>query len=579
MKKAVLSFFVFCSLLTHAQHPYTTSRPDLLEAVQKSRDTWLHCTTIFEGNGVDLEQKIIGYFSAFLNNPAAGLKVIAHVRSRIGHHIQLQLLYRNIPVYGSYIKVNIGTGGGVIAAMSRMANVSGWPEAGMGAVPGEAMWLDDGGKPLAAYRTYVQGFEIMRDMKGQVLFTRDLKMGAMSDDTLVSGSVFLPDPVSPFSHEYGDSATYVDNDDSCSAVLDRRLTVTFPASFTDSFRLENKYSRITDINYPNDMPPASATPVFDFKRCDTGFEAVMATFHIYNTQQYIQSIGFDSIVNYQIPVDPHSGIADNSYFMFTPDTALHFGLGGVDDAEDADIIVHEYTHAICHSINPSGVNTQERRALEEGMCDAMAAGYSRAYTPFNWKLFANWDGHNEYWNGRNCGVGKTYDNFDENLSFYSNSEIWSCTMCDLIEETGRDTAMMLMLTMQYLITPSSTMPEAAQLLVKADSLLFNSFNTWKIYNILFARRLDTLHAGISKLSQAPLFIRNSAGFAEGLAAAEIEAHGADLTLYDMAGRIVLYLPSSPGIHRISPASLPPGIYSAVLSGNGEVRAVKLARHH
>ncbi|MEZ4916786.1 MAG: hypothetical protein R2836_07345 [Chitinophagales bacterium] len=55
----------------------------------------------------------------------------------------------------------------------------------------------------------------------------------------------------------------------------------------------------------------------------------------------------------QISVDTHGNNgADNSFFSPATPLRLIFGEGGVDDAEDADVIIHEYGHAISHFAAP-----------------------------------------------------------------------------------------------------------------------------------------------------------------------------------------------------------------------------------
>ena len=69
-----------------------------------------------------------------------------------------------------------------------------------------------------------------------------------------------------------------------------------------------------------------------------------------------------------VVADSHGTMADNSYFA-NP-SSLYLGTGGVDDAEDADVIVHEYTHFLSWNANQSnGSNaTLERQAIDEGLC-------------------------------------------------------------------------------------------------------------------------------------------------------------------------------------------------------------------
>ena len=76
----------------------------------------------------------------------------------------------------------------------------------------------------------------------------------------------------------------------------------------------------------------------------------MAYFQINRAESYIQSLGFgDATAN---GIDDRAQVAvadafkdDNSFY--SPATRkIKYGSGGVDDAEDADVILHEYGHAI-----------------------------------------------------------------------------------------------------------------------------------------------------------------------------------------------------------------------------------------
>ena len=76
----------------------------------------------------------------------------------------------------------------------------------------------------------------------------------------------------------------------------------------------------------------------------------MAYYWITEAQSYIQSLGFGST---RRPVNMTSQAVrinqwgqDNSFATDHPKNELRFGKGGVDDAEDAEVILHEYGHAI-----------------------------------------------------------------------------------------------------------------------------------------------------------------------------------------------------------------------------------------
>ncbi len=103
----------------------------------------------------------------------------------------------------------------------------------------------------------------------------------------------------------------------------------------------------------------STTNTFDYLRHDDRFEQVMGYFWVNQAQEYLQSLGFGSTLR---PVNAHSqdlridqyGL-DNSYQTDKQDY-IRLGKGGVDDAEDAEVIVHEYGHAV-HSSQVAGFGT------------------------------------------------------------------------------------------------------------------------------------------------------------------------------------------------------------------------------
>ena len=66
---------------------------------------------------------------------------------------------------------------------------------------------------------------------------------------------------------------------------------------------------------------------------------------------------------------------DNSFATVHPKNELRFGKGGVDDAEDAEVILHEYGHAIHFSQNFSFAS-EEAGAISEGFGDYWAVTVS-----------------------------------------------------------------------------------------------------------------------------------------------------------------------------------------------------------
>ena len=151
-------------------------------------------------------------------------------------------------------------------------------------------------------------------------------------------------------------------------------------------------------------------PARDFSsitRTDDRFEAVMAYFHIDRAQAYLQSLGFsrrrgNSLVDRQIPVRVNFINDDNSYFEARR-RDITLGTGGVDDGEDADVVVHEYLHAVIEDASRSFalasiLESEQAGAIAEGIGDYFAVSIAERFRPsrgFRAGCFAAWDRQGE----------------------------------------------------------------------------------------------------------------------------------------------------------------------------------------
>jgi hypothetical protein len=183
-----------------------------------------------------------------------------------------------------------------------------------------------------------------------------------------------------------------------------------------TYSLDGPWVTIVNIEAPSTAPSTTTTGSWTALRGNNAFNDVMTYFHIDQNQRYLQSLGYSGSTGIQYgPIQADSdGLngADNSYYV-PSENWLSFGHGGVDDNEDADVILHEYGHAITFDIIPSW-GGGDTGAIGEGFGDYWGASYSATTTngmAFHPEWAFSWDGHSaDTWSGRFLNMTNlTYD--------------------------------------------------------------------------------------------------------------------------------------------------------------------------
>ena len=405
-------------------------------------------------------------------------------------------------------------------------------------------------------------------------------------DTLVAAKVFKPDPLTTLNKQYG--GIYIDNNDVNDTWINNAyFTVNLPISFNDSsqlFLLENGFVRIEDFESPNILPTTNTTPNFIFTRNQPGFEECNIVYHITKFQNYIASIGYDTLLTDGITADAHGQFGtDNSVFVRNGgNPTLSFGTGGVDDAEDADVIIHEYCHGISWSANGNDNFSNERAGLDEGVADYFATSYSRSLNTYNWENMFSWDGHNSFWTGR---IANTTRNYGTTNDMYQLGEIWNSAMSAISTNLGNFITDRLMLESLHFFTNNTTLPEAAMYVLKADTLLFNGINVpnicahFQLRNILNSNCLPVSIAEIQNSSVCQLV--NTMGFAKGENSLSIlfpNYTNGSYVITDMTGKTIAkeLFRSSKNL-AISPEKLQTGIYLLTLKIGTQTQTFKIAK--
>ena len=413
-----------------------------------------------------------------------------------------------------------------------------------------------------------------------------------TSDTTAQALVFLPDPLTSAEKYY--VPPYLDNDDEDSDALNaERFPVEIEVTYEDGFFfLKNPYIIIDDnISSPkNDPPPVNSDGNFRFTRSQSGFEDVNVLYHITEYQKYIQSLGFDDLCNKQLKADPHAANGeDNSYFSYGSGSIL-FGEGGVDDAEDADVIIHEYGHALSQDASPnSNIGADhERLALDEAYGDYFAVSYGLNFSDFRWNEVYTWDGHNEYWGGRDVNTDKHYPedlSVSPNKDIYQDSEIFSAALMDIHEELGPELADKLVLQSLYFNTGETTFQEAALNVLTADEALFDGANRNTVLTALCGRGLIELTslcdtALIEQLVESTIL--NKMGFMEGLEdpvlLLPLTTENVEVSVVNMNGQLVdKWKQDNNQAMTLPLKNYGPGIYIVTLKSNNEDKKFKLVK--
>src|SRR3954447_4753854 len=186
-----------------------------------------------------------------------------------------------------------------------------------------------------------------------------------------SAQVFVPNPVQSLGDE-----SLTDQKDADSAVPAAAYHAVTLTKLDGSGFLRGDYANVTS---ETGNPAFSPTNTFRYTRHQDEFEQVMAYYWITEAQRYIHSLGFGesrrAINNGPQAVRINQWGQDNSFATDRPKNELRFGKGGVDDAEDAEVILHEYGHAI-HFAQNFSFASEEAGAISEGFGDYWAVTVS-----------------------------------------------------------------------------------------------------------------------------------------------------------------------------------------------------------
>jgi len=281
--------------------------------------------------------------------------------------------------------------------------------------------------------------------------------------------VFLPNPVADLGDE-----TLTDQKDADYAALAAAYHDVVLTNLDGSGFLVGDWAQV--ISETGD-PAYSAANDFRYHRNDDRFEQVMAYYWVTEAQKYIQSLGFGTSrrsVNMKSQRVRINQLGIDNSFATTHKDELRFGKGGVDDAEDAEVILHEYGHAI-HFSQQFVFGSEEAGAISEGFGDywAVTVGMVVAPTP-DPACVADWDSVSYTTSVPHClRRVDTSLHYPEDLNgeVHHDGQIWSRALWDIRQALGNIKADTVIVEAQFGF-PGTTMRDLASTTVAVASNLY-----------------------------------------------------------------------------------------------------------
>jgi hypothetical protein len=293
-----------------------------------------------------------------------------------------------------------------------------------------------------------------------------------------TGTVFFPNPVQQLGNE-----DLTDNKDADSAAFAAAYTRVPLTHLDNSGTLTGDYVRVKSTTGKAVRLVGGTLP--DWHRDVDQFEQVMGYYWVTTAQEYLQHLGFGSslrpVNQRQIELRINQFGGDNSFFRDDKGDLITLGKGGVDDAEDAEVIVHEYGHSVQDAQVPGFGTNNESGAIGEAFSDYLAVVVT------SWKTgvptltpeacVADWDSVSYTSTTPHClrriDGNKHYPE-DLKDDVHRDGEIWSRALWDIRQALGDTQASTLIVEAQFDFAVDTSFAHAATATVATAQRLYGT---------------------------------------------------------------------------------------------------------
>ena len=434
------------------------------------------------------------------------LELVRSFESPAGRHFVFQQRYRGVPVFGAAVRVHFNDSGSVIAVNNtsvpgidldsvtprigaegaltiarRAAGVGRHPDSPDPSEPAVELGISaDGGVPTLAWEielpTSGATWQVFVDAQSGALLAPPLDINRYATGT---GQVFRVNAVVATHNN-----ALTDDNDAASAVPGSAYSIVTLQGLAGTGYLEGAYASSDGTK----RRAFSAGNTFVFDRSNDGFSETMGYYYLDYSQRYIQSLGFGNVNNRRQSFSVNRFKPDNSFY--SPKTKdLTFGLGGVDDAEDADVIWHEYGHSIQDNQVPGFGTTLQAGSMGEGFGDYWAGSVGAQLSGgFQDLCLAEWDATS--YSSSNPPCLRRLDStkhYPESVAgeVHDDGEMWSASLWQIRSAIGAARADKVILQAHFLLTPGASFSDGSNALVTAArNLGYTNGEVNQIRNIL-----------------------------------------------------------------------------------------------
>jgi len=433
-----------------------------------------------------------------MSGDTGDLALVRSFDSLIGEHFIFEQTYRGIPVYGAQVSIHFDRAGDIVSV-----NNSYQPGVALRSVTPTLNRTDAQARVSGLIKNASKSDSTLVALGLNGTFTLVWRVVVSTDgptwesfiDATYGKALIGPRDINRYVNGTGQVynvnaivATHdnslLDNADSASAVPAAAYRIVTLQGLLGNGHLDGTYASSSKTK----KQVSDAGNIFIFDRSNDGFSETMGYYYIDYAERYIQSLGFNNVNNRQQVFAVNRLKIDNSFYS-PSSTEISLGLGGVDDAEDAEVILHEYGHSIQDNQVPNFGSSLEGGSMGEGFGDYWAASVGAQFSGgFQDLCLAEWDATS--YSSSNPPCLRRLDgtkHYPEDLAgeVHDDGEIWSAALWQIRTAIGATNSDKVVLASHFLLSPTASFNQGANALVTAGiSLGFGNHQLNQMRNIL-----------------------------------------------------------------------------------------------